>query len=83
MLLATILFWLGRNQFVHIPASGWEKFRTETFGKEGFTGVVESVPYCIMSFFPFSGLSFDQTGSSWVLQGVNMNQDLMTPWGKY
>ncbi len=80
MLLATILFWLGRNQFVHIPASGWKKFRTETFGKEGLQALLNlSVLYYV--FLPIFWSLFDQTGSSWVLQGVNMNQDLMTPWG--
>src|SRR6185369_16488434 len=27
MLLATIVFWLGRNKFVHIPPGGWRTIR--------------------------------------------------------
>ncbi|KAA0137076.1 POT family MFS transporter [Gimesia chilikensis] len=71
MLIATILFWLGRNEFVHIPASGWEKFRSETFGKEGLQALLNlSVLYYV--FLPVFWSLFDQTGSSWVLQGTKM-----------
>ena len=75
MLIATILFWLGRNEFVHIPASGWKKFRTETFGKEGIQALLNlSVLYYV--FLPVFWSLFDQTGSSWVLQGTKMNHML-------
>lgn len=82
MLLATILFWLGRNQFVHIPASGWEKFRTDTFGREGLQALMNlSVLYYV--FLPVFWALFDQTGSSWVLQGLQMNSSISTPFGNY
>ena len=72
MLIATILFWLGRNEFVHIPASGWEKFRTETFSREGLQALLN---LCVLFyvFLPVFWSLFDQTGSSWVLQGQKMN----------
>lgn len=72
MLIATFLFWLGRNEFVHIPASGWEKFRTETFSKEGLQALLN---LCVLFyvFLPVFWSLFDQTGSSWVLQGQKMN----------
>ncbi|QDU03767.1 POT family MFS transporter [Gimesia chilikensis] len=71
MLIATILFWLGRNQFVHIPPSGWEKFRTETLGKEGIQAILNlSVLFYV--FVPIFWSLFDQTGSTWVLQATQM-----------
>ena len=82
MLLATILFWMGRNKFVHIPASGWEKFRTDTFGKEGLQALLNlSVLYYV--FLPVFWSLFDQTGSSWVLQGLQMNSQVTTPLGDF
>lgn len=82
MLLATILFWMGRNKFVHIPPSGWKKFRTETFGKEGLQALLNlSVLYYI--FLPVFWALFDQTGSSWVLQGLQMNTQVTTPLGEF
>ncbi|MFH1300537.1 MAG: POT family MFS transporter, partial [Planctomycetota bacterium] len=82
MLLATILFWMGRNQFVHIPASGWKKFRTDTFGKEGLQALLNlSVLYYV--FLPVFWALFDQTGSSWVLQGLQMNTQVTTPLGEF
>lgn len=72
MLLATILFWMGRNKFVHIPPSGWKKFRSETFGKAGLQALLNlSVLFYV--FLPVFWSLFDQTGSSWVIQGTKMN----------
>ena len=34
MVIATILFWMGRNKFIHIPAAGGA-FIKEVFSKEG------------------------------------------------
>tara|TARA_R110002095_G_scaffold86924_1_gene75674 strand:+ start:3327 stop:4682 length:1356 start_codon:yes stop_codon:yes gene_type:complete len=82
MLMATILFWMGRNKFVHIPPSGWKKFRTETFGKEGLQALLNlSVLYYV--FLPVFWALFDQTGSSWVLQGLQMNTLVTTPLGEF
>ncbi len=72
MLLATILFWMGRNKFVHIPPAGWERFRNETFSKEGLQALLNlSVLYYI--FLPVFWSLFDQSGSTWVIQGRQMN----------
>ena len=82
MLLATILFWMGRNKFVHIPASGWERFRKDTFGKEGVQALLNlSVLYYV--FLPVFWALFDQTGSSWVIQGLQMETHTVTPFGSF
>lgn len=71
MAIATLLFWMGRNRFVHVPAGG-KRFFQETFSREGFGALLK---LCVIYAFiaVFWGM-FDQTGSSWVLQAQNMNR---------
>jgi len=71
MLIATILFWMGRNTFIHIPPGGL-KFLKETFSREGLLSIGK---LCIIYIFiaPFWSL-FDQTGSTWVIQAENLNR---------
>ena len=70
MVLATIVFWLGRYKFVHIPPSGTEFFR-ETFSADGFRAIFNLVPLYVMV-LPFFSL-FDQQHSSWVEQAKHMD----------
>lgn len=71
MAIATLLFWMGRNRFVHVPAGG-RRFFQETFSREGIAALLK---LCVIYAFiaVFWGM-FDQTGSSWVLQAQNMNR---------
>ena len=71
MAIATLLFWMGRNVFVHIPAGGMDWFR-ETFSEEGLKAIVKvSIVFLFIAVF---WSLFDQTGSSWVLQAEDMNR---------
>ncbi|MCA9178308.1 MAG: POT family MFS transporter [Planctomycetales bacterium] len=71
MALATLLFWMGRNVFIHVPPGGAGFFR-ETFSREGVSALLKlSLIYAFVAVF--WGL-FDQTGSSWVLQAENMDR---------
>ena len=72
MFIATILFWMGRNTFIHIPPGGM-KFLKEVFSREGLTAIGK---LCIIYIFiaPFWSL-FDQTGSTWVIQAENLNRN--------
>ena len=72
MLLATIVFWMGRREFVHIPAGGMD-FLRETFSKEGLKIIGR---LCIIYLFVavFWAL-FDQSGSKWVLQSDRMDRN--------
>lgn len=71
MAIATLLFWMGRNVFVHIPAGGNEWFK-ETFSPEGLKSIAKvSVVFLFIAVF---WSLFDQTGSSWVLQAEDMNR---------
>ena len=73
MFIATLVFWMGRNKFVHIPAGG-NGFIKETFSKEGLVIIGKlAVLYLFVSVF---WSLFDQTGSSWVLQADNMDRKL-------
>ena len=71
MFIATILFWVGRHTFIHIPPGGM-KFVKEVFSKEGITAIGK---LCIIYLFiaPFWSL-FDQTGSTWVIQSESLNR---------
>lgn len=72
MLLATIVFWMGRRVFIHIPAGGMD-FLKETFSKDGLKIIGR---LCIIYLFVavFWAL-FDQSGSKWVLQADRMDRN--------
>ncbi len=75
MLLATVIFWSGRNRFVHIPPAG-KVFLRDVFSKSGLKVLAKlSVIYIFIAVF---WALFDQTGSSWVLQAQKMDREL---WG--
>ena len=72
--IATFMFWLGRNTFVHIPAGGNQFFK-ETFSKDGLLSIVHLVPlYLFISMF---WALFDQTMSAWVLQANEMDRVIL------
>lgn len=71
MALATLVFWLGRWKFVHIPAKGWA-FVRELFSREGAKAIAKL--FTIYIFVAIFWALFDQTGSSWVLQAENMDR---------
>ena len=74
MAVATVVFWLGRNRFVHVPPRGAAYFR-ETFGPEGLTAIASLVPlYLLVAVF---WSLYDQTGSAWVQQAQQMNRRLL------
>lgn len=72
MAIATFLFWMGRNVFIHVPAAGLDAFFKETFSKDGIRAIVNLIPLFLI-FVPVFWAIFDQTGSSWVLQTEQMN----------
>ncbi|MCA9269912.1 MAG: MFS transporter, partial [Planctomycetales bacterium] len=70
MLLATIVFWLGRHRFVHVPPAGMRSVR-EAFSPAGVRAIVSLVPIyiCVALFWAL----FDQSGSSWIAQARRMD----------
>ncbi len=71
MFMATWVFWLGRREFIHIPAGGIS-FIKEITGKEGLSALGRLT--FIYVFVAFFWALYDQTGSSWVLQADMMNR---------
>lgn len=74
MALATLVFWMGRNKFVHIPPAG-KKFFTETIGPDGSRALLNLIPL-LLFVAPFWSL-FDQTASAWVIQADHMNRTFL------
>lgn len=71
--LATLLFWMGRNKFVHVPPAGWKSFKEETFSPQGKRALINLAPLFLI-FVPVFWAIFDQTGSAWVLQAESMDR---------
>jgi POT family proton-dependent oligopeptide transporter len=70
MAIATLMFWLGRNAYIHVPPGG-RAFLREVFSRDGILTILRlSLVYvCIAVFWAL----FDQTSSAWVLQAEDMN----------
>ncbi len=74
MAVATVTFWLGRNQFTHVPPRGRE-FLRELVSPEVTSALLRLVPIyiCVAAFWCL----FDQTASAWVLQAEDMNRHFL------
>ena len=74
MLAATIVFWLGRYRFVHIPPGG-RHFVREVFSEVGLKALGRlTMIYVFVSMF---WALFDQTASAWVLQAQHMDRVIL------
>ncbi|MCW1884434.1 POT family MFS transporter [Luteolibacter flavescens] len=74
MALATLVFWMGRHRFVHVPPAGLSFFK-ELGSKEGLFALAKLIPLFLF-IAVFWGL-YDQTGSSWVQQAAQMDLNFM------
>ena len=71
MAIATLVFWLGRHRFVHVPPRGPTYF-AETFGPEGLAAIIRLLPlYLLVAVF---WSLYDQTGGAWVQQAERMDR---------
>lgn len=70
MMIATAFFYAGRYRFAHVPPAGKE-FVRDVFGKQGISVVLKLAP--LVLFIAVFWSLFDQTGSSWVLQGEKLD----------
>ncbi len=70
MALATVIFWLGRRRFVHIPPGG-QKFLRETFSLAGVATLGRVA--IIFAFVAVFWSLWDQSGGEWVLQADKMD----------
>jgi POT family proton-dependent oligopeptide transporter len=71
--LATLMFWIGRKKFIHIPARG-RGFLREIKSPDGLKAIGKlSIIYAFVAIF---WALFDQTSSSWVFQAEDMDRNL-------
>lgn len=74
MALATLVFWLGRNRFIHVPAGGMG-FVREVFKGGGLVTMLKLLPlYLFVAMF---WALFDQTGSTWIFQSQDMDRHFL------
>jgi proton-dependent oligopeptide transporter, POT family len=71
MAIATVMFWMGRHHFVHIPPGG-TAFINESFGSDGLWTLARLLP--VYAFVAIFWSLYDQTGSAWVLQAEKMDR---------
>lgn len=76
MVLATSVFWLGRNRFIHVPPGGTANFVKESLGPDGRRAILNLSPIFLV-FIPMFWALFDQTGSAWVLQAKAMDRHFL------
>lgn len=71
--IATLVFWLGRHRFAHIPARGSIYFK-ETFSKDSLKPIFRLG--IIFSFVIIFWALFDQIGTSWQIQARSLNRTI-------
>ena len=74
MAIATIIFWMGRKKFVHIPPVGLRTYAREIFNKKTgkiILNVLMPVPF-VMIFWAL----WQQNFSSWIVQAESMDRRL-------
>ena len=74
MLAATIVFWMGRHKFAHIPPRGLKEIASALQGP-GSLALLKLIP--IYAFVAMFWSLYDQTGSAWVLQADQMDRNWM------
>jgi POT family proton-dependent oligopeptide transporter len=75
MVIATILFWLGRKKFVHIPPVGARLYFGELCRRENLKALAN-----LLILVPFAAMFWalwQQNFSSWVLQAEKMDRHLL------
>ena len=74
MAIATVVFWIGRKRFAHVPAGG-TGFLKEVFSKEGMVAMFKLAP--VYLFVAVFWALFDQTGSTWIFQSQDMDRNFL------
>jgi len=74
MLIATVIFWMGRRKFVHIPPAGLGHYTREFFQRENLKALLN-----LLILVPFAAMFWalwQQNFSSWVVQSEKMDRHL-------
>lgn len=74
MLIATILFWMGRNVFVSVKPVGFKKYWEDITSTKGLKAIISLIPiYLLISIF---WALFEQTGAEWINQAEKMDRSI-------
>ncbi|HUS35080.1 MAG TPA: POT family MFS transporter [Verrucomicrobiae bacterium] len=73
MATATLVFWLGRNRFIHVPPAG-KAFVAETFSLTGLKSIASLAG--IYAFVMVFWMLWDQSSGAWVLQAEHLDLNL-------
>ena len=71
MAVATVVFWMGRKRFIHVPAGG-KRFVSDIFSGGGLKVMLKLLPLYV--FVAMFWALFDQTGSTWIFQSLDMDR---------
>ncbi len=74
MLVATIVFWLGRKKFVHLPPAGLRRYIAEIVRPENLKALANLL--LLVPFVAIFWSLWQQNFSSWVLQSEKMDRHL-------
>jgi POT family proton-dependent oligopeptide transporter len=74
MLIATIVFWLGRKKFVHLPPAGFNRYVAEIASPENRKAIANLL--ILVPFVAIFWALWQQNFSSWVLQSEKMDRHL-------
>lgn len=74
MAIATLLFWMGRRKFAHVPPSGMGFFKV-LLSRDGLVVLAKLIP--LFLFIAVFWALYDQTGSSWVFQASKMDRNFL------
>jgi len=74
MLLATVIFWLGRKKFVHLPPAGLAAYVREIFTREHLLAILNLL--ILVPFIAMFWSLWQQNFSSWVIQAEKMDRHL-------
>jgi POT family proton-dependent oligopeptide transporter len=74
MFIATVIFWLGRKKFVHLPPVGLGRYIEEIFQRENLRALGNLL--ILVPFVAIFWSLWQQNFSSWVLQSEHMDRHL-------
>src|SRR5438445_9381966 len=74
MAIATVIFWLGRKKFVHVPPVGLRTYGRDIFNKE--TGKILLNILIPVPFIAIFWALWQQNFSSWIVQAESMDRHL-------
>ncbi len=81
MLIATIIFYMGRKKYISIKPAGWEMYKKELFSDKGKKLLLKLLP--VYLFIPVFWALYDQGGSTWVIQASSPLMNKTISFGSY